>query len=131
MLNSCVLVGRLTRDIDLRYTGDQMAIAKFSIAIDRQVGKDKEKQTDFPNIVVFGKTAEICEKYLAKGRLVAIQGRIQTGSYTNKENVKVYTTDVVADRVQFLEWGDNQGYKEQPKEQPTGFDQLEEEDIPF
>ena len=106
-MNSVVLIGRLTRDPEVRYTaGTQMAVASFTIAIDRPVRAGGEKQTDFPRITVFGKQAENCEKFLAKGRLVGVQGRIQTGSYKNRDGVTVNTTDVVADRVEFLEWGD-------------------------
>ena len=107
-MNSVSLIGRLTRDPEVRYTSEsQMAVARFSIAIDRPARRDGgEQQTDFPNIVVFGRQAENCERFLQKGRLVGIQGRIQTGSYTNKDGVKVYTTEVVASRVEFLEWGD-------------------------
>ena len=105
-MNSVALIGRLTRDPEIRWTQDQMAIASFSIAIDRPPRKDGTKDTDFPRITVFGRQAENCEKYLKKGRLVGITGRIQTGSY-EKDSVKVYTTDVVADRVEFLEWGEN------------------------
>jgi single-strand DNA-binding protein len=83
-----------------------MAVASFSLAIDRPVSAGKEKQADFPRVTVFGKQAETCERYLAKGRMVAVQGRIRTGSYKNKEGATVYTTEVVADRVEFLEWGD-------------------------
>lgn len=101
-MNSVILIGRLTRDPELRYTsGTQMAVATFTVAIDRPVRAGAEKQTDFPRVTVFGKQAENCEKYLAKGRLVGVQGRLQTGSYTNKDGVTVYTTDVVADRVEF------------------------------
>lgn len=106
-MNSVVLIGRLTRDPEIRYTAStQMAVASFTVAIDRPVRAGGEKQTDFPRVTVFGKQAENCERYLAKGRLVGIQGRLQTGSYQNKDGVTVYTTDVVADRVEFLEWGD-------------------------
>lgn len=106
-MNSVVLIGRLTRDPEVRYTAQtQMAVATFTIAIDRPVRAGSEKQTDFPRITVFGRQAENCERYLAKGRLVGVQGRLQTGSYQNKDGVTVYTTDVVADRVEFLEWGD-------------------------
>ena len=106
-MNNVILIGRLTRDPELRYTsGTQMAVASFTVAIDRPVRAGGEKQTDFPRVTVFGKQAENCEKYLAKGRLVGVQGRLQTGSYTNKDGATVYTTDVVADRVEFLEWGD-------------------------
>lgn len=108
-MNSVQLIGRLTRDPEVRYTQDQMAIATFSIAIDRPPRRDGTRETDFPRITVFGRQAENCEKYLVKGRLVGIEGRIQTGSYTNRNGDKVYTTDVVANRVEFLEWGDRQG----------------------
>ncbi len=106
-MNSVVLIGRLTRDPEVRYTaGSQMAVCTFTIAIDRIARQGEEKKTDFPRITVFGKQAENCERFLKKGRLVGVQGRLQTGSYTNKDGATVYTTDVVADRVEFLEWGD-------------------------
>ncbi len=108
-MNSVVLIGRLTRDPEVRYTsGSQMAVCTFTIAIDRVTRQGEEKKTDFPRITVFGKQAENCERFLKKGRLVGVQGRLQTGSYTNKDGATVYTTDVVADRVEFLEWGDRQ-----------------------
>ncbi len=139
-MNSVALIGRLTRDPEVRYTSEQMAIASFSIAIDRPPRKDGTKDTDFPRITVFGRQAENCEKYLVKGRLVAIQGRIQTGSYTNKNGDKVYTTDVVADRVEFLEWGDRAERTESPKpasgtpaadDIPSGFESIDDDDMPF
>ena len=103
-MNSVVLIGRLTRDPEVRYTESQLAVARFSIAINRVPGRDgQDRGADFPNIVVFGKQAENCERFLTKGRQVAIQGHIQTGSY-EKDGRKVYTTDVVADRVEFLDW---------------------------
>lgn len=105
-MNSVVLIGRLTRKPEVRYTtggpDGQLAVASFTIAIDRPVRAGKEKQADFPRITVFGRQAENCERYLDKGRQVAVQGRIQTGSYTNKDGQTVYTTDVVAERVEFL-----------------------------
>ena len=134
-MNSVVLIGRLTRDPELRYTsGSQMAVATFTLAIDRPFQRaDGEKQTDFPRVTVFGKQAENCEKFLAKGRLVGVQGRLQTGSYTNKDGATVYTTDVVADRVEFLEWGDRpQGGSQMSRvdDAPSGFSAIDE-DIPF
>ena len=140
-MNSVVLIGRLTRDPEVRYTaGTQMAVCTFTVAIDRPVRAGGEKQTDFPRVTVFGKQAENCERFLAKGRLVGVQGRIQTGSYTNKDGATVYTTDVVADRVEFLEWGDRssgqgsssgQQYRAQAvDEAPEGFAAIDE-DIPF
>lgn len=133
-MNIVALVGRLTKDPDVRYTaGTQMAVATFTLAIDRPVAKDKEKQTDFPRIIVFGKQAENCERFLAKGRKVAVQGRIQTGSYQDKAGNTVYTTDVVADRVEFLEWGEkdgDSGKQAANTASPDGFSYLDE-DIPF
>ena len=132
-MNNVTLIGRLTRDPEVRYTsGSQMAVARFNIAVDRPVKSGAEKQTDFPSIIVFGKAAENCEKYLTKGRLVGIEGRIQTGNYTNKSGDKVYTTDVVANRVQFLEWGErNQSTDASKMDIPEGFSPIEDEDIPF
>ena len=138
-MNSVVLIGRLTRDPEVRYTaGTQMAVCTFTIAIDRPVRAGGEKQTDFPRITVFGKQAENCERFLAKGRLVGIQGRLQTGSYTNKDGATVYTTDVVADRVEFLEWGERNERSAAPRQSgmggfdaaPEGFSAIDE-DIPF
>lgn len=112
-MNSVELIGRLTRDPEVRYTsGSNMAVATFTIAIDRPTKAGEDKQTDFPRITVFGKQAETCEKYLKQGRMVAIQGRIQTGSYTNKNGDTVYTTDVVANRVEFIDWGDQQNQQQ-------------------
>ena len=134
-MNSVNLIGRLTRDPEVRYAaGSQMAVCTFSVAIARPVRKDGEKQTYFPRVKCFGKQAENCEKFLAKGRLVGVQGRIQTGSYTNKDGATVYTTDVVADRVEFLEWGDR-AQKASPEAQyndpaPDGFENVPD-DIPF
>jgi len=136
-MNSVVLIGRLTKDPEVRYTGDQMAVASFTVAIDRPQRADKEKQTDFPRVTVFGKQAESCERFLKKGRLVAVEGRIQTGSYTNKDGQKVYTTDVVANRVEFLEWGDKSEFKSgagQTRAEegiPAGFQVIDDDDIPF
>ncbi len=124
-MNSVQLIGRLTKDPEVRYAKDNMAVATFAVAIDR--GKDKG--ADFPRVTVFGKQAENCEKYLHKGLLVGIQGRIQTGSYTNKNGDKVYTTDVIADRVEFLEWAKSNDQK-QPEQQQFGFQPVED-NIPF
>ena len=137
-MNSVVLIGRLTKNPDVRYTTDGMAVARFSVAIDRPVKSGKEKQADFPNVVVFGKQAENCERFLKKGRLVGIQGRIQTGKYTNKDGATVYTTDVVANNVEFLDWGELEKQKadrqketdRQAEDIPEGFQALDE-DIPF
>lgn len=131
-MNQVVLIGRLTKDPELRYTSEsQTAVATFTVAIDRPVGPGKEKQTDFPRVTVFGKQAENCERYLSKGRLVGIQGRIQTGSYKNKNGDTVYTTDVVADRVEFLEKADKKEQSTKPASAQEGFQAIEDEFIPF
>lgn len=140
-MNNIVLIGRLTKDPELRYIPEsQNAVATFTIAVDRPFSK--EKQADFIRITVFGKSAENCERFLTKGRLVGVQGRLQTGNYKNKEGATVYTTDVVAERVEFLEWGDKgssgsgSGFEKQDAKGhpgiPEGFQALEDDDdVPF
>ena len=134
-MNSVVLIGRLTKEPEVRYISDnQTAVATFTIAIDR--GKDKNGEsrgTDFPRVSVFGRQAENCERFLDKGRLVGIQGRIQTGSY-DKGGQKVFTTDIIADRVEFLEWGDKNATKSNAdpvSDVPDGFRAVPDNDIPF
>lgn len=101
-MNSVALVGRLTRDPELRYTaGTQTAVATFTLAVDRPFSKNNE--ADFIRIVVYGRPAENCGTYLFKGSQVGVQGRIQTGSYETRTGEKRYTTDVIADRVEFLQ----------------------------
>ena len=105
-MNKVILMGRLTRDPEVRYSsGDnQMAIARYSIAVDRRGKRDTEGQTaDFINCVAFGKAGEFAEKYFHKGTKIAVTGRIQTGSYTNKDGQKVYTTDIVIEEQEFAE----------------------------
>ena len=141
-MNNVVLIGRLTKDPEIRYIPEsQNAVASFTLAVDRPFAKDK--QADFIRITVFGKQAENCERFLTKGRLAGVQGRLQTGSYKNKEGATVYTTDVVADRVEFLEWGDKAagdrsgfGFERQEAKGssgiPEGFQALDDDDdIPF
>lgn len=101
-MNSVVLVGRLVRDPEIRYISEnQRAVTTFTIAVDRPFSKDGG--ADFLRIVVYGKSAENCATYLAKGSQVGVQGRIQTGSYETKTGEKRYTTDIIADRVEFLQ----------------------------
>lgn len=122
-MNRVELIGRLTKDPEVRYTaGTNMAVAVFTIAVDRV---SKEKQTDFPRIKVFGKQAENVEKYVRKGSQVAVEGSIQTGSYQNKNGDTIYTTDIVASRIEFL--GRSEKKQEDPQEQFEALD----EDIPF
>lgn len=102
-MNKAVLMGRLTRDADLRYTQGEnaMAVARFTLAVDRR-GK-KQDAADFISCVAFGKSAEALDKYCRKGTKICLDGHIQTGSYTNKDGVKVYTTDVIVDSWEFAE----------------------------
>ena len=103
-MNKVFLVGRLTRDFDLRYGANNTAVARTSIAVDRQFSSQNgEREADFINIVAFGNRAETMKKYLTKGSQIAISGRIQTGSYDASDGRKVYTTDIVIEEFQFLD----------------------------
>lgn len=107
-MNKVILIGRLTRDPDIRYTQDEnpIAVARYTLAVDRRFAKhdDPNAQTaDFISCVTFGKGGEFAEKYLHKGTKIALSGRIQSGSYINKDGVKVYTTDIVVEEQEFAE----------------------------
>ncbi len=164
-MNEVVLVGRLTRDPELRYTtNSQMPVCTFTLAVDRPVSRDRQNNgpsADFIRITVFGRQAENCSRYLQKGREAAVQGRIQTGSYQNRDGQTVYTTDVVANRVEFIggrgqggqnSYADRGGdYRQQSSqgsgygqpsqgsgysqpsysEIPEGFETIDEDDVPF
>ncbi|MDO4382942.1 MAG: single-stranded DNA-binding protein [Eubacteriales bacterium] len=109
-MNSVILIGRLTRDPELRYTPNtQTAVAHFTLAIDRPAQSGQERQADFIRITVFGKQAETVDRYLSKGSQAAVSGRIQTGQYKDKNGQTVYTTDVIANRVEFLGSRNNGG----------------------
>ena len=111
-MNQVILIGRLARDPELSYTPNtQSAVCRFTIAVDRPRRRDSNEDAgaDFIRITVWGRQAETCDRYLSKGRQVAVLGRIQTGSYKNREGVTVYTTDVVAERVEFLGSGNGGG----------------------
>lgn len=129
-MNIVTLIGRLTKDPEVRYTSSQMAVCTVTLAIDRPT---KEKATDFPRVVVFGKQAENLATYMKKGRMIAVSGSIQTGSY-EKDGEKVFTTDVVANRVEFLSGGESEKPKEPVRESRqetfSGFAALES-DVPF
>ena len=104
MINNVVLVGRLTRDAELRYTGSGIAVASFTVAVERPyTNAQGERETDFINCVAWRKTAEIISNYTRKGSLVGVTGRMQTRNYTNNEGRKVYITEVVAENFQMLE----------------------------
>lgn len=110
-MNKVILMGRLTRDPEVRYSQGEtpLAIARYSLAVDRRGRNNQDGQTaDFINCVAFGRQGEFAEKYLRKGTKIAVTGRIQTGSYTNKDGVKVYTTEVVVEEQEFAESKANQ-----------------------
>ena len=145
-MNRVILMGRLTRDPDIRYSqsGDNMAIGRFTVAVDRRQRRDASDQqtADFIPCVCFGRTAEFAEKYLRQGTKVVVSGRIQTGSYTNKDGQKVYTTEVVLDDIEFAESksqsGDNSGYAAPARPEPSaagdGFMNIPDgidEELPF
>ena len=98
-MNKVILLGRLTRDPEVRYTSveNSLAITRYTLAVDRKIRKDGDATADFINCVVFGRSAEFVEKYFRKGLKITIEGRIQTGSYTNRDGQKVYTTEVVVE----------------------------------
>lgn len=104
-MNKVILMGRLTRDPDVRYTTGEnpLAIAGYTLAVDRRFHKDGEATADFISCVVFGRAAEFAEKYFRQGLKITISGRIQTGSYTNREGRKVYTTEIVVEEQEFAE----------------------------
>ncbi|PZE19074.1 single-stranded DNA-binding protein [Paenibacillus xerothermodurans] len=104
MLNRVILIGRLTRDPELRYTPSGVAVTTFTLAVDRPfTNQQREREADFINIVTWRQLAETCANYLRKGRLTAVEGRIQVRNYDNNEGRRVYVTEVVADNVRFLE----------------------------
>ncbi|HHV27656.1 single-stranded DNA-binding protein [Anaerosalibacter bizertensis] len=144
-MNNVVLIGRLTRDPELRFLPvNGTPVSNFSLAVDKQISKEKKQEmeskgqptADFINIVVWGKQAENCANYLAKGRLTAVQGRLQSRSYEAKDGTRRYITEVVAERVQFLEWGDNNrssDFSQSTSDYPDieGFHPVDDDDIPF
>ena len=142
-MNKVVLIGRLTADPEVRYSQGEKAtaIARFSLAVNRRFVKDGEQSADFINCVAFGKTGEFVEKYFRKGNRIALSGRIQTGSYTNKDGNKVYTTDIMVEEVEFCESKGSTNAGNQPQGRPSpsavasdGFMSIPdgiEEELPF
>lgn len=137
-MNEVVLIGRLTKDPDLRYLANEYntAVCRFTLAVDRKLSQEKRQQAqannqptaDFIPITIFGKQAENAATYLTKGRLIAIAGRIQTGFY-EKDGRRIYTTEVIANNVQFLERNNNDNSSK--TDEIEGFYQVNNEDIPF
>jgi len=122
-MNKVILMGRLTRDPEVRYSqGDNAtAVARYTLAVDRRFNRNNDDQTaDFINCVAFGRAGEFAEKYLHKGTKIAITGRIQTGSYTNKDGVKVYTTEVVIEEQEFAESKNSAGNADNSGFAPAG-----------
>jgi single-strand DNA-binding protein len=154
MINRVILVGRLTRDPELRYTQSGVAVARFTVAVNRNyVNQQGEREADFINVVTWRGLAENCAQYLKKGSLVGVDGRLQTGKYENQEGRMVYTTEVVADDVRFLEpknrtespsasgfgtggsYGGGGGYGRKPMDDPFADDgkpiDISDDDLPF
>lgn len=118
-MNQVILIGRLTRDPELRFIPNSgTAVARFAMAINREYKREGQPEADFFNIVNFGKTAENCANYLRKGRLVAVHGQLRNNNYEDKNGVKHYNVEVVASRVEFLEWGDRESSPQNPQNNP-------------
>lgn len=140
-MNKTVLIGRLTRDVELGNAGSTLVV-RYTLAVDRKFKREGEQTADFIPCIAFGRNAEFAEKYLAKGKKIAIVGRIQTGSYTNRDGQKVYTTDVVVEEQEFVESkaseNTNSSDNSKPREiykDDNGFmnipDNLEDDELPF
>lgn len=138
-MNKVILIGRLTKDADVKASSTGISIARFNLAVDRKFKKDNEQTADFINCVAFSKTADFLEKYGSKGTKFVVEGSIQTGSYTNKDGNKVYTTDVVVQSVEFAEsktsaQNNNAPAPAQANVIPNGFikvDDIDEDELPF
>jgi single-strand DNA-binding protein len=131
-MNKVTIIGRVVRDIDLKYTSSNTAVTKFTLAVDRKFTKEGEaKQADFINCTAFAKTAEFISNHFHKGKQMALCGRIQTGSY-EKDGIKVYTTDVIVEDVYFTGTKSDSGNSDNSSK-PTGFDPIEVSDneLPF
>ena len=138
-MNKVVLMGRLTRDPEVRYSSGNspMAIARYTLAVERRFKREGEQSADFINCLAFGKSAEFAEKYFRQGMRVTICGRIQTGSYTNRDGVKVYTTEVVIEEQEFAESKSNGHQNSSVSASVTGGDGFTnipdgiDEEVPF
>ena len=111
-MNKVILVGRLARDPELRTTGGGQSVCRFTVAVDRRFKRDGQPTADFISVVAFGKQAELINQYLGKGRRIALEGRIQTGSYTANDGSKRYTTDVILDNFDFIDSRNDGGYQQ-------------------
>jgi single-strand DNA-binding protein len=125
-MNKVFLIGRLSRDPELRHTTSGMPVCQINVAISRPVSQGSEPQTDFINVVVWNKQAENVAKYLSKGRQIAVEGRIQTRNYDNNEGKRTYVTEVIASNVEFLgSANDNRGNNNNPQFDENPFDSME------
>lgn len=133
MLNRVILIGRLTRDPELRYTPTGVAVTQFTLAVDRAYKSDGQQEADFIPIVTWRQLAEACANYLAKGRACAVDGRIQVRNYENNEGRRVYVTEVIAEHVRFLESSRNQASRnDAPPPQDDGAPiDVDMDDLPF
>lgn len=139
-MNKVIMIGRLTSDPEVRYSQGQepIAIARYTLAVNRRFKKDGDQEADFIRCVAFGKQGEFAEKYLHKGMKIAVTGRIQTGSYTDNDGKKVYTTDIVVEEHEFCESKASNGQAQAPAPQPQtdadGFMNIPDgidEELPF
>ena len=112
-MNRVILIGRATKDFELRYTPSGVAVAQATIAVDRPTGQGKEKETDFINLVAWRQLAETCANYIKKGHRFGVEGRIEIRNYENNEGKRVYVTEVILDRIEFLEPRDNGNHTSQ------------------
>lgn len=139
-MNKVIEIGRLTKDPEVRYSNGangSTAVARYTLAVDRKFKQDGQPNADFINCIAFGKLGEFAEKYLRQGIKIAVTGRIQTGSYTNKDGQKVYTTDIVVEEQEFCESKASHQHNDRPQPMPSGDgfmnipDGLEDEGLPF
>lgn len=135
-MNKCIFIGRIIRDPEMRYVGadSQTVVAKFGLAINRRFKRDGEPDADFINCIAFGKVAEIIEKYTSKGSQIGIVARVQTGNYTNKDGVKVYTTDFVVEELDLISKSSSGENAPAPSNSQDGFMNIPDgidEELPF
>ena len=134
-MNKVIMSGRLTKDPEVRYTQNQICVARYSLAVDRRSREENAQSADFPSCVAFGRAGEFAEKYLKKGMKILVTGHIQTGSYTDRDGRKIYTTDVIVEETEFAEPKRSGSGGPEPEQGPEGFmeipDGQEDTGLPF
>lgn len=131
-MNKCTLVGRLTKDPELKFAqGTGNSVTTFTIAVNRRFKREGQPEADFIPVVVFGKTAEACANYTAKGKLISVAGSIQTRTYDAKDGTKRYVTEIIADEVDFLEWAKKEEGTYNPESNSNDITPIDDVDIPF